>query len=273
MIIEDRRCKRPLRSTRKTDCMKLTNFSAGRGETEQTRKTSRISTLIRQVNIRQPATGRTPHHDESTSFMATAPTVVNQTARAPDNVIFFDQAVWVDEGTRWTPGFLKRIHLTGIQEAAAWRLLPFEVHILHNLRGRRMHGLGIGAFTPAICGTSGAAAKSKMFELASIGPIAFAAAAQVSQSVRCRASTMSPFSFERPKHASRFSVLIPQASAKLASSASSAAEKNKPLVKIRKLGDKDRQEVTSAFPVISKWHASHGQRHLKWLPHVRLASV
>ena len=26
---EDRRCKRPLRSTRKTDCMKLTNFSGG----------------------------------------------------------------------------------------------------------------------------------------------------------------------------------------------------------------------------------------------------
>jgi hypothetical protein len=137
-------------------------------------------------------------------LMATVPTVVNHTARAPDNVIFFDQAVWVDEGTRWTPGFLKRIHLTGIQEAAAWRLLPFEVHFLHNLRGRRMHGLGIGAFTPAICGASGAAAKSKMFELASIGPNAFAAAA--SQSVRCRASTISPFSFEISKHASRFSV-------------------------------------------------------------------
>ena len=117
--------------------------------------------------------------------MASAPSVVSGVARAPGNVIFFDQAVWVDEGTRWTPGFLKRIHLTGIQEAAAWRLLPFEVHFLHNTRGRRMHGLGIGAFTPDICGSSGAAAKSKMLELAAIGPSAFAAA-QESSTVCCR---------------------------------------------------------------------------------------
>jgi hypothetical protein len=62
----------------------------------------------------------------------------------PQSVLFFDQAVWCEDGPHFTPGFLKRLHLT--DGSSVFRSAPFEVHFLHNSRGRRVAPEKIGAF-------------------------------------------------------------------------------------------------------------------------------
>jgi hypothetical protein len=53
---EDRRCKRPLRSTRKTDCMKLTNFSGGKTEANEKNQLHKLTDSSSKTNTKQNKT-------------------------------------------------------------------------------------------------------------------------------------------------------------------------------------------------------------------------